>query len=114
MPVPSVCPQCHANFRGEDISPANRASFGGETHYSRVIGVYDDAADATVSWQCPDCGYAWARTGELSAGMRSFQLVSQPSDGAALTLEIDSPARDDQGQAPAALPLRKQWWQFWK
>lgn len=76
MPVPIVCPYCQANLQGEEISPADRSVFGGATHFSRVIGIYCHQADATVSWQCPDCGNEWARTEELGFGLRTFPLVS--------------------------------------
>jgi len=71
-----VCPKCQVDFRAKEIEPAKRGLFGNETHFSRVIGIYDEEADTTVGWLCPDCRHAWRRVGELSSGLRTFDLIS--------------------------------------
>jgi hypothetical protein len=70
------CPKCGNDLRGDTIvvsyggtsgEPRQRSSalcrFGcGRTeHYSRLIGIYDQRRDRTVSWQCPDCLAVWDR-----------------------------------------------------
>lgn len=75
--VPKSCPKCHADLRGQEIHPASRASFNGETHFSRVIGIYSHAADNTVAWKCPDCDHEWARTEELGFGLRTYNLITR-------------------------------------
>jgi transposase-like protein len=79
MPVPMVCPQCQADFRVKEIESADQELFGGETHFSRVIGVYHNEADATVGWLCPDCRYTWAQVGALPFGLRTYELISLSS-----------------------------------
>ena len=114
MPVPMICPRCRADFREEEIPPADQPSYGGETHFSRVIGIYSHEADATVAWQCPDCGHEWPQTGELSFGFRTFNLISRFPVG-------PGPAAGEQpaegvAQEPASTgqPPRRKRWQFWK
>jgi hypothetical protein len=72
-----VCPQCHADLRGQEIDPASHAAFDGKTHFSRVVGIYSHAADATVAWKCPDCDHEWACTEELGFGLRTYKLISR-------------------------------------
>lgn len=55
------CPECHANWQAEEIPVALREWFGGASHYSRLIAVYDRATDKTVTYVCPDCDARWAR-----------------------------------------------------
>lgn len=52
----TTCPHCGADLRGVEIPEKSRESFGGATHFLRVIGVYNDVIDGTVGFQCPDCG----------------------------------------------------------
>lgn len=73
MSVPMQCPHCKADFRGEEI-PTNW-SCGGETNFSRVIGLHSYEADAPVAWKCPDCDYEWEITEELPLGLRTFELM---------------------------------------
>lgn len=56
-----TCPLCHADLTGEPIPEASREHFGGATHGSRRIAIYDRGRDRTVAWQCPDCGGTWER-----------------------------------------------------
>jgi uncharacterized protein with PIN domain len=49
------CPECGADLRGEEIPPEQRAMFGGATHGSRLIGIYDRARERTECYRCPDC-----------------------------------------------------------
>jgi transposase-like protein len=57
--VTDLCPACGADLRGTEIPPEQRAHYGGETHYSRLIGIVE--RDRVVRWRCPDCGSEWAR-----------------------------------------------------
>ena len=61
MTLPATCPACHADLRGAEIPVEHREHFGGATHGSRLIGIYDRDRDRTVAWRCPDCGAEWAR-----------------------------------------------------
>lgn len=59
------CSHCGADLRGPRIEPRLREMYGGdvecrhgcgaESHYSRLIGIYDIERDRTVEWMCPDC-----------------------------------------------------------
>lgn len=77
MSVPMTCPRCRAEFQREEIPVADRASFDGETHFSRVIGIYNHAADSTVAWKCPDCQHEWPVAGDLGFGLRTFELMTR-------------------------------------
>jgi hypothetical protein len=101
-------------LRGKEISPADRPSFANQTHFSRVIGIYSQAADATVAWQCPDCGHEWARTGEPSFGLRTYELVSRFFVDSGLAGVEQPPEGIADGDALAEHPTRKKWRQFWK
>lgn len=58
-----VCPY-GCDLTGKPIPETDRHMFGGKAHFSRRIGLYDQARDRTVSWLCPDCGAEWGRTKE--------------------------------------------------
>lgn len=68
------CPGCGSNLRGDPIPEESRASYGGSTHFRRVIGVeyahgnpyrYDGISE----WRCPDCGLREGRwTGNVLTG----------------------------------------------
>lgn len=49
------CPACGVSLIGEPIPEKDREFFGGETHFGREIGIYDERTDRTVAWECPDC-----------------------------------------------------------
>ena len=49
------CPKCGADWTGPPIPPEHLDNYGGATHYSRVIAIYDRELDRTVAWECPDC-----------------------------------------------------------
>lgn len=50
------CPKCNADLTGEPIPERHREHYPpGDTHFSRVIGLYDRELDRTVGWRCPDC-----------------------------------------------------------
>lgn len=55
------CPNCNADFRGEEIPEAYSKWHTGETHYSRIIGHVSTTTDAMTGWECPDCGHRWPR-----------------------------------------------------
>jgi hypothetical protein len=75
-----ICPKCGADLKGPEITASQHTVFGGHTHFSRVIGIYSFADDATVAWQCPDCGHEWQRTEPFGTGMRVYQLVARISE----------------------------------
>lgn len=58
---PTTCPNCKANWQGDPIPPKHQSLFGGSTHYSRLIAIYDVEKDRTVAWLCPDCDYKMER-----------------------------------------------------
>jgi hypothetical protein len=102
------CPHCQVDFCGDEIQLADRPSFGGEKHFSRVIGVYDEETDATVGWLCPDCRHAWPVEKELPFGLRTFQLISLRSCSEA---GVNNSAK---GVRRRTEPVSKKWWRFWK
>lgn len=52
------CPACEADLQGKPIPEDQREAFGGETHFSRVIGVeIAGGYDGVSIWRCPDCGH---------------------------------------------------------
>lgn len=57
------CPLCSADLRGKPIPQKHidKGYYGDATHFSRVIGIYDQASDRTVAWRCPDCSGEWNR-----------------------------------------------------
>lgn len=59
--TPMQCPN-GCDLTGPPIPEDHRELYyGGETHFSRVIGNYDWYEDRTVSWTCPDCETTWTR-----------------------------------------------------
>ena len=59
---PKTCPQCGVSFQGQEIpKDFQEKYYGGQTHYSRVIGLYDMEKDKVTMWQCPDCKHQWPR-----------------------------------------------------
>jgi hypothetical protein len=56
-----TCPICASDLEGDEIPELERLHFGGKTHFSRKIAIYDRDADRTVAFECPDCGERWAR-----------------------------------------------------
>jgi rubrerythrin len=62
--VPDFCPKCNVDFKDKPIPEKHREFYGNETHFSRLIFIYDRDLDRTVSWRCPDCGYTWKRENE--------------------------------------------------
>lgn len=49
------CPHCGANLVGAEIPLTHREYFGGKTHGSRLIAIYDRDRDRTSHYECPDC-----------------------------------------------------------
>lgn len=62
MKTPMICPKCKGSLRGSQIPTQHQDAYGGATHYSRAISVYDSRRDEAVAWQCPDCAAEWPRT----------------------------------------------------
>ena len=58
---PASCPKCQRSFKGKPIPKRDQEAFGGETHFSVLIGVYDMDKDRTVAWRCPFCAHQWER-----------------------------------------------------
>jgi len=56
-----LCPFCGVSLTGTPIPEKDRPSFGGRSHFTRKIGIYDTAADRTIEWECPDCKKRWPR-----------------------------------------------------
>ena len=55
------CPKCGRSFKGAEIPRAYRKAYGGHTHYSLKVAIYDRAKDRTVRWGCPFCRHEWER-----------------------------------------------------
>lgn len=53
------CPLCAADLQGYPIPKAQQGLFGGATHFSRKIGLYDYDTDRTRRYMCPDCKGEW-------------------------------------------------------
>lgn len=58
------CPKCNTSWVGVEIPKKVQEQFGGRTHYSRLLAIYDRDADVTVIWRCPDCRYIFSRLEE--------------------------------------------------
>lgn len=72
----NVCPHCGADLRGKEI-PAEyqKPMYGGQTHYSRIIGVQVRGVyDGVLFWKCPDCAHGWHRWPE---GHRLHQIAER-------------------------------------
>lgn len=59
--IDDKCPHCGADLKGDEIPEQHRESFGGYTHFSRRISIYDMDKDRTTHYQCPDCKRMWGR-----------------------------------------------------
>lgn len=59
--IPETCPSCHAKMQGDPIHEKHREAFGGKTHYSRIISMYDVEEDRTTHYRCPECQFIWRR-----------------------------------------------------
>lgn len=58
----TTCPHCNADLRGSPILPEHQEHYGGETHYSRAVGIeVRGVYDGVLFWQCPDCHGTWHR-----------------------------------------------------
>ena len=57
-----ICRACGSDWKGKEILPECRSSYGGLTHYSRLIGIeIRGKYDGVLVWRCPDCDYMWHR-----------------------------------------------------
>ena len=61
------CPECGESWVAEEIQESSRHHYGGETHFSHLIGIEDpEKYDGVSYWMCPFCKATWDRfTGEL-------------------------------------------------
>lgn len=61
------CPVCKSDLTGKEIPEESRELYGGETHFSRTIGIeIQGVYDGVVLWECPDCEARWHRfTGQI-------------------------------------------------
>ena len=59
--TPDKCPHCQSDLTGDPIPQEWLDMYGGSTHYSQVIGIYDRELDRTVAYRCPDCNGEWKR-----------------------------------------------------
>lgn len=58
----TICPFCGTDLQGELIPLEHRHFYGGETHYSKLIGVEDpELYDGVSWWMCPVCVRTWDR-----------------------------------------------------
>ena len=57
-----TCPHCQSDLRGAAIPPEHREHYGGKTHYSRAIAVWDGVNVDVQFVQCPDCLHRFERT----------------------------------------------------
>lgn len=55
------CPLCRADLTGSPIPKEDQELFGGATHFSLKISIYDLSRDRTTHYRCPDCGGEWER-----------------------------------------------------
>ena len=53
------CPNCGASFQGGPIPKKEREFFGGVTHYSTRVSVYDRESDREIGFMCPRCCKTW-------------------------------------------------------
>lgn len=54
---PKLCPSCKSDLvHREEIPPALRPIYGHESHYSRLIVLWDNDRDEPIAYVCPDCG----------------------------------------------------------
>lgn len=59
-------------MQGEPIPIESRPYYGNFTHFSRKIGIYNDATDRTDHWLCRDCGGEWDRDFSMIKGVPSL------------------------------------------
>jgi len=74
--IPKSCPKCGVSFEGEAIPVDQQEDHGGETHFSRIIGIIQN--DFVRWWRCPDCKWTWIRQlSEKISGFRTFNIIGQ-------------------------------------
>ena len=71
--LPSSCPSCSADLRGEEFPAEDRSRYAGAESPSRAIGLY--GSGQTHSWLCPDCGHCWPRTESLPPNVAGLLLT---------------------------------------
>lgn len=61
-----ACPRCKASWVGAEIAEEHRHLYGGRTHGSLLIGIYDRGVDRTVEWVCPACQGQFDRNAKVA------------------------------------------------
>lgn len=74
-----TCPACQSDLGGNPIPEEHLDTYGGETHYSRQIGIeVRGVYDGVLIWQCPDCGHMWPRFPESDwRYAKAAELIAQ-------------------------------------
>jgi DNA-directed RNA polymerase subunit RPC12/RpoP len=49
------CPHCGANLIGNPIPDDIKAEYGNASHFSRIVGLYDQKTQRIKAYECPDC-----------------------------------------------------------
>lgn len=75
------CPHCNANLIGDEIPENRREFFGGATHGSRLIAIYNRDTDRTEYFKCPDCGAHIERDDVVKGPELGFRTVNVVVEG---------------------------------
>jgi len=49
------CPHCGTNLIGNIIPDDIKTEYGNATHFSRIVGLYDQKTQRIKAYECPDC-----------------------------------------------------------
>src|SRR5208337_1549823 len=75
---------CASILLGPPIPEEDQKSFGGHTHFTRLIGVEDETYDEVSSWECPDCRTSNGRWPWNSTIIRKRHETAEKDTGASL------------------------------
>ena len=53
------CKLCNENLQGKSIPELALSYYNGQTHFSKVIEIYDLDKQKTVGYECPVCHGRW-------------------------------------------------------
>lgn len=59
MTTPYECPHCHHDLRGLPIAEGWREAYGGLTHFTQALSLFDRETLRTTGWRCPHCHGEW-------------------------------------------------------